>query len=206
MKAIGIKAFLAKEFNVFDFEGKFLDSFGKTEKNMRIIVYGSSGNGKTEFSIQLAKYLCNFGQVYYNSFEQGISKTLQDAILRNDLLEHEGKLHFGDKESYGEMIERLNKKRSPQIIFIDSRDYLNLTADQFRALIHKFPTKAFVIICWESNGKPKGEYAKAIEFMCDIKIQVSKFIAYPRSRFGGNENYVIWDKGAKKQQQPNLFN
>ncbi len=205
MKAIGIKAFLNKKFDVFDFEGKFLDSFGTPEKNARMIVYGSSGNGKTEFCIQLAKYLCNFGKVYYNSFEQGISKTLQDAILRNDLLEYEGKLLFGDKESYDEMTERLRKKSSPQIVFIDSRDYLNLTGEQFRTLMHNFPHKAFVVICWESNKKPKGEYAKAIEFMCDIKIRVSQFIAYPRSRFGGNEPYVIWDKGAKKQQQPNLF-
>jgi hypothetical protein len=33
--------------------------------------------------------------------------------------------------------------------------------------------------------------------MCDIKIKVKTFKAYPRSRYGGNETFVIWDKNKK---------
>ncbi|MEY4904424.1 MAG: hypothetical protein RLZZ292_2239 [Bacteroidota bacterium] len=205
MATIGITDFLARKFDVFDFEGKFKDSFGTPEKNMRMLVYGKPGNGKTEFCFQLAKYLCDFKRVYYNSFEQGISKTLQDAIIRNDMADKKGKIVFGDKDSFEDMMLYLKKRNSPSIVFIDSRDYLNLTGEQFRTLMHAFPKKAFIVICWENNGRPKSEHGKAIEFMCDIKVFVHNFIAKPRSRFGGNEDYVIWDKGTKRTTQPLLF-
>ncbi len=197
-KTIGIKEFLSKKFDTYKIDGKFLNTLGEPEKNFRMIIYGKSGNGKTEFAFQLAKYFASFAKVYYNSFEQGISKTLQDAILRNDMLSVSGRVVFGDKETFEDMKKRLRQKNSPQIVFIDSRDYLNLSKEQFKEITQENPRKAFVIISWEQDGKPKGEHAKAIEYMCDIKIYVKNFIAEPRSRFGGNEPYIIWDKGAAK--------
>lgn len=200
-RSIGVTEFMNRKFDTYEFDNEWLRSFGIPEKNFRMIVYGHSGNGKTEFCLKLAKYLAGFTKVYYNSFEQGISKTLQDAIIRNNMEEVKGKLIFGDKETFAEMVTRLSKRASPRVVFIDSRDYINLTNEQFKMLTKKFSRKAFVIICWESAGKPKGEYAKAIEFMCDIKVNVRAFNAYPRSRFGGNEKFVIWDRKPAPGQQ-----
>ena len=43
--------------------------------------------------------------------------------------------------------------------------------------------------------------------MCDIKSYVENFrISKPRSRFGGNKEFVIWDNGKKTVKQPDLFN
>jgi len=200
MRAIGITDFLARNFNSYAFEGVFKDHLGEPEQNFKMIVYGSPGNGKTEYCIQLAKYLASFAKVYYNSFEQGISKTLQDAIKRNDLTSVKGKIMFGNRERLDEMIKRLKSKGSPRIIIIDSRDYMNLTAEEFKLLIGTFPRKSFIVVCWEGGGKPKGEHAKAMEFMCDIKVRVVGFRAHPSSRFGGNKDYVIWDKKATNSQ------
>lgn len=205
MSSIGIKDFLERKFDTFELDGQFAAALGEPERNFKMILYGKPGNGKTEFAIQMAKYFAKFTKVYYNSFEQGISKTLQDALRRNNMQDVAGKIIFGDKESFEEMKERLSKKNAPQIVFIDSRDYLNLTGHQYKELIEANPRKAFVIICWESAGKPKGEHAKAIEYMCDIKIYVRNFIAEPRSRFGGNEKYVIWDKKQSQNTQQKLF-
>lgn len=194
MRAIGITDFLARNFDTYPFAGPWRDTLGEPEKNFRAIIYGRPGQGKTEFAIQLAKYLAQWTRVYYNSFEQGISKTLQDALIRNQMQEVAGRVVFGDKESVEEMHERLSIKGSPMIVIIDSRDYLNLTGQQYCDLVEAFPRKTFIILCWESAGKPKGEHAKAIEFMVDIKIHVRDFIAYPRSRFGGNNKFIIWDR------------
>jgi hypothetical protein len=199
-RSIGVTEFLARKFDVFDFEDKWLDSFGLPERNSKWIVYGHSGNGKTEFCMQLARYFCNFGKVYYNSFEQGISKSLQDCVQRNDFVPVKGKIVFGDKDSFDAMLVKLGERNSARVVFIDSRDYLNLTAEQFRTLTKRFPRKSFVIICWESGGKPKGEYAKSIEFMCDVKIRVDRFVAYPRSRFGGCAEYVVWENAPSLPQ------
>lgn len=203
-RAIGISDFLAKEFNVYSFEDKFLNSFGEPETNFSALVYGHPKNGKTEFCIQLAKYMSQYTRVYYNSYEQGISKSLQDALKRNKMEDVSGKVIFGNKETYSEMIDRLSKKNSPMVCFIDSRDYMNLTAAQWFRLIEKFPRKAFILISWESAGKPASKYAKDISYRTDIIIHVKNFIAYPTGRFGGNEKFVIWNKSASKGEQLKL--
>lgn len=193
-RAVGVDEFLNKKFVCYEFEGAWADTFGQPETNFKMIIYGKSGHGKTEFCVKLAKYCCQFGKVYYNTFEQGISRSLQTSLVRNEIKEVAGLLIFGDRESVPEMIVRLKKKHSPRIVFIDSRDYLDLKTAEFKLLIDTFPHKAFVLICWESNGRPKGEPAKDMEFMCDIKCRVFNFVATPRSRYGGNKPFVIWDK------------
>lgn len=205
-RAIGISDFLAKQFDTFPFAGKWLDTFGEPEKNFKAIVYGKPGNGKTEFIMQLSKYLASFTRVHYNSFEQGISKTLQDALIRNDMMAVAGKIMFGNMETFDELMERLASKNAPQVVVIDSRDYMNLTTAQFKTMTERHPRKAFIIICWEAGGKPKGEYGKSIEYFCDIKVHVRDFVAYPRSRFGGNQKFIIWDRKPKAGSQLSLIN
>jgi len=205
MRAIGVRRFLEKKFDCFAFDGKFLDSFAEPEKNFRMLIYGPSGSGKTEFCMQLAKYLCGFTRVYYNSYEQGISKSLQDSLRRNNMEEVAGKIIFGDRENVKEMTDRLKKRNSAKVVFIDSRDDMGLTAHQYSKLIHQFPKKAFIITAWEHGGKPKGHHGKAIEYLADIKVQVSEFRTKHRCRFGGNEPFVIWDKPKKKVPQIGLF-
>ncbi len=204
-RAIGIKEFYNKQFQTYNFSNDWLKHIGNPERNFKAIIYGLSGNGKTDYAIKFSKYLALLGaKVYYNSFEEGISCTLQDAIIRNELMEVQGKITFGDKETLDEMIHRLKKRNSANVIVIDSRDYMNLTTEQYKHLIDLFPRKAFILLCWSAGGKPKGEYAKAIEYMCDIKIQVYNFVAHPRSRFGGNEKFIIWNKNASKGEQLKL--
>jgi len=205
MRAIGISDFMSRTFSTYDFQGAWKETFGEPEKNMRVIIWGNPGNGKTEFCIQLAKYLASFTKVYYNSFEQGVCKTLQDALHRNKMLEVNGKVIFGDQETFEEMMERLQGRNAPQVCIIDSRDYINLTTGQFKQLIEAHPRKCFVVICWEAGGKPRGEYAKQIAYMCDVKIHVRDFIAYPRSRFGGNQKFIIWDRRPQAGEQTKMF-
>ena len=211
MAAIGVTEFLEKKFIELDFEGEWLNSFGKPEKNFKCLVAGASGNGKTEFVVKLAKYITNFTKVYYNSHEQKFSKSLQDALVRNQMWEVKGRIIFADGESFEEMKSRLAKRNSPGCCIIDSRDYMKLTEAQFKELVELFPHKMIIVICWADGSKPKGNDAKAIEYMCDVKILVKNFRAHMRSRFGGNEDFIIWDKkaGTKPKQeaaQPDLFN
>lgn len=204
-RSIGITDFLNRKFITYPFEGEWLATFGEPERNMRAIIYGRPGQGKTEFCIKLAKYMAGFTKVYFNSFEQGISKTLQDALKRNNMQEVSGRVIFGNQEVFSEMIDRLSSRNSPGVCIIDSRDFINLTMAQFKTLIDRFPRKSFIVVCWESAGKPRGEYAKQIEFMCDVKIRVSNFTAYPRSRFGGNQKFIIWQRNTTPNGQLNLL-
>ena len=204
-RAIGIRAFMERKFDVYDFEDEWKASFAYPEKNYKMLVYGDSGNGKTSFCVKLAKYMAQFTRVYYNSFEEGISKSLQDALVRENMMEVQGRVMFGDKESLDEMIQRLSQRNSPRCVIIDSRDYMDLTTAQYKKLVETFKTKSFIVTAWARNGKPKGEYAKAIEYMSDIKVYVDNYVAQPRCRYGGNVPFVIWDKGQRKRKPKTLF-
>jgi hypothetical protein len=202
MATTGITDFLNKKYKELEFEGEWLASFGRPEKNFKCCVSGASGNGKTEFVIKLAKYMARFTKVYYNSHEQKFSKSLRDALHRNNMTEVNGKVIFADGESVEEMVERLGKKNSPGAIIIDSRDYMKLTIDQFIMLVERFPKKCFIVICWASGKEPKGQHAKDIEYCCDVKIFVKDFKANMRSRFGGNKAYDIWPERNAKVKSP----
>ena len=191
-RAIGVSDLLNRNFITYEFEDEWLESFGEPERNFRMIVYGDSGNGKTEFVVKFAKYLAEFGKVYYNSFEQGMSKSLQEAFIRNDMQEVNGKLILGDKDDFELVCKRMGSRNSPKFCIIDSLDYMELSADQYKVLVEKYPHKSFIIICWSAGRKPKLQAAKDIEYMVDIKVRVHEYKAYPRSRFGGNLPFVIW--------------
>ena len=98
------------------------------------------------------------------------------------------------------MMARLYKPRSPNIVFVDSVQFLKLTQEQYDLLLQEFPKKLFIFISHAQGNEPKGETADAIRYNSDVKIQVSKFGAFPRenTRFGGNKPYIIWEEGYKK--------
>ncbi|MEO0626655.1 MAG: hypothetical protein AAFY91_06680 [Bacteroidota bacterium] len=200
-RAIGVNDLLKRKFDLYDFDGKWRASFGSPEKNFRALVYGDSGNGKTEFVVQLAKYLARFGKVYFDSFEQGISQSLKDAFIRNDMHEVAGNLVIGDKDSFEDLYYRMGARNSPKFCIIDSLDYMDLTADQYRQLVERYPHKSFIIISWSAGRKPKTQAAKDILYMVDIKIRVYEYKAFVASRFGGCEPYVIWPEYWERKAQ-----
>lgn len=194
MATIGVTDFYDKKFSELNFTGAWLDSFGTPERNFKALVYGGSGNGKTEFMVMLGKYLATFTKVYYNSHEQKHSKSLQMAVIRNNLKEVAGKIIFADGEPFDEMVSRLKKRNSPGAIILDSLQYMNLTANQYKQLVQMFPRKIIIVVSWEQANKPQGSHAEAILYMVDVKIRVKNFRAEFRSRFGGNKDFIIWDK------------
>ena len=207
MKAIGITQFLDKTFDVYDIDGEWLDSFGLIEKNFKMSTTGESGGGKTEFIIKFVKNLAQNFKVKtdYFSFEQGHSKSLQDAIQRNNMEEVAGKVMFITGGTFDEVFERLKRKGSAKNVVIDSQDYSELTTKQYKLLVKTFPRKSFIIISWSKGDKPKNQASKDIEYMSCIKVFVKDGKAYPRSRFGGNKTFVIFNKKSKTPVQGQLF-
>ncbi len=195
---IGITQFLNKKFKkVETLHEDWQSHLGGVHVDTKICIYGESANGKTEYCLQLAKAFAKAGlKVYYNSAEQGISATLQAGIKRQNLKEVAGKVLF-IKESWQQMIDRLDKRKSPQVIFIDSRDFFQLTYKEFVSFCEKFTNKIIVIICQADGSEPKGKSGSSIKFHCDVKIRVKGFKAYPSGRLGGFNAYVIWEDGVK---------
>lgn len=197
-RALGVTEFLAKRFDEFEFDQHWLQALGKPEKNFKAIIIGKPKNGKTEFCIMFAKYLTKFGRVLYNSFEQGHSKSLQDAFIRQNMQEAKGRIIVTHKEKYDEMHHRLKVKKSPNIVFIDSVQHIKLTQDQWKQLISDFPKKVFVVISHATGDEPKGGTAEFIQYDVDISILVKGFKAHCQGRFGGGDDIIIWEEGHQR--------
>ncbi len=194
-RALGVTEFLNKKFLELEFTGKWKDAFGNPERNFKMIVFGKRKNGKTEFVVSFVKFMTTFGRVLYNSFEQGHSRSLQCAYMRQDMKDVSGKVVTTHKEPFESMYYRLKQKKSPQIVVIDSVQHIKMTKDQWQQLVTDFPKKAFIAISHAQGDDPKGEVADFIGYDVDISVLVKGFKAYCQGRYGGGDEIVIWEKG-----------
>ena len=204
-RAISNKNVLAAQFETADFDGPFLASFGRPELRGGWLIWGDSGSGKTTFTLQLCKYLAGFRRVAYDSLEQGLSLSLQKAWERVGMAEAGSNIILLNKEDLPELRARLRKRKSPEIIVIDSLQYLDkFYMKQFKDLKAEFPDKLFVFISQaDKAGKdPDGYIAKKIRYDADIKIKVEGFKAFVTTRYEdrdkgeGGEDFIIWEQGA----------
>ncbi len=196
---------LAARFETVEFAGEWLASFGRPELRGTWIIWGGSGSGKTTFTLMLCKYLANFGRVAYNSLEQGLSLSLQKAWERVGMGEAGNSVILLNKEELPELRARLSKRKSPEIIIIDSVQYLDgFNWTSFKKLKREYPDKLFIFISQADRaGKdPDGKLAGKIRYDAEIKIKVEGFKAFVTTRYEdaergeGGADFIIWEQGA----------
>lgn len=195
-RAISVSELMTTNHKVMQFEGDWLDSLGEPELTGSWLIWGNSGNGKTRFALQLCKYLTKFGRVAYDSLEEGASKSMQSAFIDLDMEEVKRRIILLDREPISELIPRLEKRNSPDIIAIDSIQYSGLNAASYKQLVNRFRNKLFILISHADGKNPAGRVATSIRFDAMIKIRVEGYRAFPVSRYGGGEPYTIWEDGA----------
>lgn len=198
-----------KKFEELPFTGAWLESFGCPELCGSWLIYGNSGNGKTRFAMMLCKYLAGFEKVIYNSWEEGSSKSMVEAIKAVGMEEVKSNFLLLEQETFDELRERLRRRKSPRVIFIDSWQYMGANYANYRELRAEFKNKLFVIISHAEGMNPLGRSAKSINYDAYIKIRVEGYRAFPISRYGGGKPMDIWTEGAAKygweQQQSNEY-
>ncbi len=181
-----------KVFDIFQFEGEWKRHLGEVERAGSILIYGASGHGKTTYALQLMKYLCEFEKCFYDTAEEGMKASFQRNLQLNGLKSVSSKYSF-QKEDYEQLIARLDRKRQPKIVFIDSvqylfRKYKRNGEDKYFQLIEKFPDTLFIWISQMQKNEPKGAIADAIKWDSQNVIRVEDFKAYiEKTRTGGDE-------------------
>ena len=93
---------------------------------------------------------------------------------------------------------RLNRKKSPRFVVIDSVQYWDVDYEKYKALKAAFPRKTFIFISHSKGKLPDGKTADKIRYDAGVKVRVEGFAAFVTSRYGGNRPYVIWEDGAKR--------
>lgn len=204
-RAISNKNVLAAQFETADFDGPFLASLGRPELRGVWIIWGGSGSGKTTFTLQLCKYLAGFRRVAYDSLEQGLSLSLQRAWERVGMADAGSNIILLNKEELPELRARLNKRRSPDIIVIDSLQYLDgFNVKTLKNLKKDYPDKLFIFICHadKAGRDPDGKSGIKVRYDADIKIRVEGFKAFVTTRYEdpakgeGGADFIIWQQGA----------
>lgn len=201
-RAISNRNVCDASFKVAEFDGAWLASFGKPELRGSWIIFGESGSGKTHFALELLKYLTRFvDRGAYDTLEQGLSLSFQKAWNDANMAEAGKKVLVYAKEDIPALAERLRKRKSPQVVVIDSITALvGFTRTAYAELMREFPDKLFIFIAHEENKKPYPAIAQHVRKLSEVKVRVEGFKAFVTTRFqcaaGGGDDFVIWEQGA----------
>ena len=184
----------------FEFTGAWEASLGKPAKSGVWIVWGNSGNGKSSFVMQLAKYLCKFEKVIYDSLEESTGLSVQKSLRRHGMADVSRRFLILDREPIERLSERLKRRKSPGVVIVDSFQYSGLNYTTYKQLKEAHPGKLFIFISHAEGSRPEGRAAKKVEYDADIKIFVEGFKASCKSRFMDRPGvpFIIWEEGAIK--------
>lgn len=194
-RAVSIHEIYTKRRKVLDFDGIWKAHIGKPELKGSWLVWGNSGNGKTDYAIKLGKYLTRFGRVAYNGLEEGNSESFAEACKRNNMDECKRRFVLIE-DSLEELNKRLGLHKSPDIVITDSLQYAGLTYTSYKELLKNYPNKLFIWISHAEGRNPEGRVAKKVRYDAFVKIYVEGYTANAVSRYGGKENFIIWQEGA----------
>ena len=210
-KAISNRDVAAARFETVPFEGEWLAAIGRPELRGSWLVFGQSGSGKTTFALQLARYLSRFARVAYNTLEQGLSLSFQSAWIRAGMEEAGSAIVVLDKEPVAQLRQRLSRRRSPQVVIIDSLTAMpGFTRKDYLSLVDGFPRKLFVFLAHERKGLPDPAIAETVRRLSEVKIYVEGFRAHVTTRYAcpergeGVSDYVIWKQGAEEYHLNNI--
>jgi hypothetical protein len=189
-RAYSVHNVIEAKFRTLELDGDWKEAIGSPELTGSWFIYGPPKNGKTSFAMLLAKYLTRFRRVAYNSIEEGLSLSIKMAMERVNMLEVGGRLVLVEKDTKG-LIEYLKRHKSPDIIVIDSVQFLELKFEEYKQLKSMFPSRLFIYISHIDGRLPEGLTARKIWRDANVSFRIEGFKAFPVSRYGGGEPIVI---------------
>ena len=177
--------------------GEWGNCIGTMDRHGVVFIWGNSGNGKTSAVISLCKELSEYGKILFVSLEEGFSLSFQNSLKRFDMESCGSKFQVIDKATPEELIQRLTKPRSPELVVIDSYQYLGMSYKQYIEFKSKLPNKLLIFLSHAEGKQPSGRAAKAVKYDAMLKIWVEGYVAHSNGRFiGTTGKAVIWEQGA----------
>lgn len=156
--------------------------------------------------MSLAKYLTNFARVLYNSVEEGLSLSIQEAYRRLDMMEVAGKFALVGQEDVDQLIQRLKRHKSPDVVVIDTVQFWELRFSDYKRLKATFPHKLFIYVSHIEGKQPDGMTARKIWRDANVAFRIEGFRAFPTGRYGGGEPVTICEELADRYWGLKLLN
>lgn len=200
-KTIGLKQLAQKKYVLVEgLPPEWQHSIGNIPESFDAIMYGESGNGKTNCAVMFLKALLKAipkAKAEYVSYEEGHGKSVQDLMItRHNMLEEVGnRLGITEALAFDKLMARISRRQSAKIWVIDSVQAANIKYSDYQLLKNKFinhkKKKILLFISWADGIKPQGAAAKAIEYDVDVKMRIDRLVMFPKSRHGGNKPFII---------------
>jgi archaellum biogenesis ATPase FlaH len=178
---------------VVSFQNELLQkAIGEAEAKGCWLIYGPEKNGKTWFSLQLAKELSRNENVSYISAEDGTDKSFIDACERAGISKND-RIMWDEYLTLEEIIEKFRKPRTANIIFIDN---LTIYADEFKNMSFmdfksSLPGKLIICIAHEERKEPYPAVARMAKKLSKVYVQVRGLKAFVTSRFSTGGELII---------------
>lgn len=199
-RAYSPKDILKKNYKTIPWDGEWKQCFGEPERNEVWFISGASASGKSSFTMQLAKKLCEYGVVLYMSYEELTSQSFQARLERFHMGERQGRFRVVDSDTYEELVERLKRPKGPSFVIVDSFQHSKFSYEQAEELHRLFPHKSFIYISQESKGRPMGKPAERLKYLAGVKIRVIGYEAFCQGRFipEPGVRFTVWNEGVLK--------
>lgn len=197
-KAYSISTLEKKNFKYIPLSGEWAKHLGEVEFTTSTLIMGDSGHGKTAYSLQMANAIGEHTKIHYNTAEEGLTASFYRNLKYNNVKRINANFQYS-KDDYQTMVDRLNMRKQPKVVFIDSIQYCfkQLPREAYFDLIKMFPTTHFVGISHFESGKPTGAAAMAFYWDCQNRIMIKDWAAtIVKSRTDGEENvpFIISQK------------
>lgn len=195
-RALSVDNVLNAKFNGIPLTGKWGEVIGEPELGSNWMIWGLSGSGKTTFNMQLMHELSQYEPAIYNSLEEWPSSSIQMAYKRAGIIPGCSIRMVG--ESMTNFTERMLRKRSPNVMFIDSVIYTKFSWSDYEHFCKLFRHKTKIWVGHASGREPKGSLADAIRYDASVKIFTEGYRAFVTSRFNttGKNTIDIWPEKA----------
>lgn len=235
MKVLGITQFHQKKYKFLEISARFKSLLGNATDSFILVLYGFSGNGKTECAMQLATELSPIQKAAWWAYEQGHGADLQMATMRNEMEKFSGSFYVIDpnhitpaelKEIQHLIPEKASeekqqmliyfyqfynyvaKRNSPKVHIVDSGDYTGWGWPQYVMIKKLAEDKGKIIIFLghsESNGRIIKAIMRRIVFDGGMGFFVKDYICYPKKNRFGGRTPYVIWEEEARLRNPAFF-
>jgi hypothetical protein len=168
-------------------------TIGNAERKGCWIVYGCEKNGKTWFTLRLAKEMAKHERVAYISAEEGLDGSFINAVRRAGIVASDN-IFWDEYLSVGDIIEKFQKRRSANIIVIDN---LTMYSDEMKPteikkrLLDGLPSKLIIFVAHEERKEPYPAIARMAKKLAKVIFHIEGMKAFVTSRFSPGGEIII---------------
>lgn len=183
VRIVNLDTLKAKKYDELDLGKHYNKLFGRVESKTMFFFYGTSGSGKSVFTMQFANHLCEHIKLkgLYCSHEEALKKSMRDRA--NNFRIESRRLYIGQNIDFDTLVEKI-RSNYYRLAIIDSVQYMRFTYEQLKQLNFEF-TKRKLIVILVSFGTAYKSPSCSNEIMhaCDVKVFFDAGVATIDSRY-----------------------